>query len=219
MQICQPTYNFFFIIVDIVVQTTTKMINTGKQFVQLNANHNVNDSEDFDSEKSFSLYELNENDTNTFDEKSYIKSILENQIRDLENNNSELSDYERAVLNKYMNDIDMNSDICDLHHVQQKFPVHQLNDSLTTFPTKEEEEVIARNSSVTDKSLVASENILLHSADKPTILNQTQVVNNKRNNVSNNRNARSVLRRQFSIWVGVTSCLWGLLLYLDKTYF
>lgn len=190
------------------------MINTGRHFVELNANDNVNNSDDFDSEKSFSLYELNE--LNTFDEKTYIKSILENQIRDLENNNSELSDYERAVLNKYMKDIDVNDDICD-SHLQQKFPVQQLSDSLTTFPTKEE--MIARNASVTDKSLVAPENNILHSADKSTILNQTQVVTNKRNNVSNNRNARSVLRRQFSLWVGVTSCLWGLLLYLDKTYF
>lgn len=209
---------FFFVIVDIVVQTTTKMINTGRHFVQLNANDsNVNDSDDFDSEKSFSLYELNDYNTNTFDEKNYIKSILENQIRDLENNNSELSDYERAVLNKYMKDIDTDTVMCD-SRIQQKFPVQQLNDSLTTFPTKEEE-MIARNSSVTEKSLVTPENNLLHSADKPTKLNQTQVVNNKRNNVSNNRNARSVLRRQFSLWVGVTSCLWGLLLYLDKTYF
>lgn len=216
-KLCQPTNISFFVIVDIVVQTTTKMINTGRQFVELNASRNVNDSEDFDSEQSFSLYELNENSTNTFDEKSYIKSILESQIRDLENNNSELSDYERAVLNKYMNDIDTNNDICD-SSTQPKFPVQQSNDSLTTFPTNEDE-MIARNSSVTDKSLVASENVVLHSADKSTILNQTQVVNNKRNNVSKNRNARSVLRRQFSIWVGVTSCLWGLLLYLDKTYF
>lgn len=220
MQICKPTY-IFFIIVDIVVQTTTKNTKTGRHYVRLNANtSNVSDSDDFNSEKSFSLYELseNENDTNTFDEKNYIKSILENQIRDLENNNSELSDYERAVLNKYMNDIDITNDICD-SRLRQKFPVQlQLNDSLTTFPTKEEQ-MIARNSSVTDISLVAPDINLLHSTDKPTICNKTQVVNNKRNNVSNNRNARSVLRRQFSIWVGVTSCLWGLLLYLDKTYF
>ncbi len=196
------------------------MINTGKHFDQLIANHSVHHSDDFDSEQSFGLYELNESNTNTFDEKSYIKSILENQIRDLENNNSELSDYERAVLNKYMNDIDMNCDVMCESRIQQKFPIQQTNDSLTTFPTKEEE-MIARNSSATDDKLsVASENNdKIHSADKPTILNQTQVVNNKRNNVSNHRNARSVLRRQFSIWVGVTSCLWGLLLYLDKTYF
>lgn len=190
------------------------MNNMGRHFEQLNANHsNVNDSDDLDN-----LNELSEYNTNTFDEKSYIKSILENQIHDLENNNSELSDYERAVLNKYMKDIDINNDMCDSRK-HRKFPVQQSNDNkyLTTFPTKEE--MIARNSSVTDKSLVAPENNILPSADKPTILNQTQVVNNKRNNVSNNRNARSVLRRQFSIWVGVTSCLWGLLLYLDKTYF
>lgn len=32
-------------------------------------------------------------------------------------------------------------------------------------------------------------------------------------------NNRSALRKNFSIWVGVTSCVWGLLLYLDKSYF
>lgn len=167
------------------------------------------------------MYDRSESETNTFDEKSYIKSILENQIRDVENNNSELSDYERAVLNKYMNDIEMNSnDVCDNTCMHQTFPVQQSIDSLTTFPTNEEEqEMIARNSSATEQASVASEINNLHSADKSTMLNQTQVVNNKRNNVSNTRNARSVLRRQFSIWVGVTSCLWGLLLYLDKTYF
>lgn len=36
------------------------------------------------------------------------------------------------------------------------------------------------------------------------------------NNYNNNRGA---LRRNVSIWVGVTSCVWGLLLYLDKSYF
>lgn len=212
-------YFFFsFVIVDIVVQPTAKMINTGKEFVQLNANDsNVYDSDDSD-EKSFRLYDTNDPNANTFDEKNYIKSILENQIRDLENNNSELSDYERAVLNKYMNDIDMNNDMCDTR-TQQTFPVQQSNDSLTTFPTKDEEMIALKSSVTDDQSLVARENNKLHSADKTTILNQTQVVNSKRNNVSNNRNARSVLRRQFSLWVGVTSCLWGLLLYLDKTYF
>lgn len=30
---------------------------------------------------------------------------------------------------------------------------------------------------------------------------------------------RSMMRKTFSIWVGVTSCVWGLLLYLDKSYF
>lgn len=200
------------------------MINTGKQFVQLNANRNVIDSDDFDNESEISLCpyddELNESSVaNTFDENNYIKSILENQIRDLENINAELSDYERAVLNKYLNDIDMSSDV--LHH--QTFPLQQTNDSITTFPTKNDDEMIARNSSATDTSeyaSVAPENDKLHSPDDhTTVSSQTQVVNNKRNNVHSNRNARSVLRRQFSIWVGVTSCLWGLLLYLDKTYF
>lgn len=31
-------------------------------------------------------------------------------------------------------------------------------------------------------------------------------------------NNRSALRKNFSIWVGVTSCVWGLLLYLEKSY-
>lgn len=30
---------------------------------------------------------------------------------------------------------------------------------------------------------------------------------------------RSAMRKSFSIWVGVTSCVWGLLLYLDRSYF
>lgn len=30
---------------------------------------------------------------------------------------------------------------------------------------------------------------------------------------------RSAMRKSFTIWVGVTSCVWGLLLYLDKSYF
>lgn len=32
-------------------------------------------------------------------------------------------------------------------------------------------------------------------------------------------NRRSMMRKSFSIWVGVTSCVWGLLLYLDKSFF
>lgn len=34
----------------------------------------------------------------------------------------------------------------------------------------------------------------------------------------NQPNNRSALRKNFSIWVGVTSCVWGLLLYLEKSY-
>lgn len=211
------------------------MNNTANHCVQLNANHSVNDSDDIDSEKSIGLCELSDLDANTFDEKSYIKRILESQICDMENNNSELSDYEQAVLNKYLNEVvdqgdddnddddndDDGDDVCESHSTtHQTFPLQQLNASLTTFPTKDDE-MIARHSFATDRS-VACETDNVHSIDKPSsVLNQTQVVNNKRNNVSNNnhRTARNVLRRQFSIWVGVTSCLWGLLLYLDKTYF
>jgi hypothetical protein len=34
----------------------------------------------------------------------------------------------------------------------------------------------------------------------------------------NNRNHRKAVRKNFSLWIGVTSCVWGLLLLLMKNY-
>lgn len=34
----------------------------------------------------------------------------------------------------------------------------------------------------------------------------------------NNRNHRQTVRKNFSLWIGVTSCVWGLLLLLMKNY-
>lgn len=46
--------------------------------------------------------------------------------------------------------------------------------------------------------------------------NNNHLINTR--NINERRNRDREIRRNFSMWVGVTSCVWGLLLYFAKTY-
>lgn len=54
-----------------------------------------------------------------------------------------------------------------------------------------------------------SKNALRASTSNVMIYSQTSV---------NNRNHRKAVKKNFSLWIGVTSCVWGILLYLLKNY-
>lgn len=211
-----------------------------------------------------------DNDNTPFDEEANIQSILENQIEDLDNNNSEMSEFERDILAKYMkqfetekniNNVTMIIDDHQIVHYENiyrdksptlgRFPVRQITppklcdkDDFLSFPLNNEVFVVSKSqinnesecelpTSSSLSSSLTSATIHQHSAsttsidtlfastqvaliDRNSNQNNNRIINQSNNPNNNNRNA---LRRNFSIWVGVTSCVWGLLLYFDKAYF
>lgn len=183
-----------------------------------------------------------------FDEDAYIKSILAgHQIDDIDNNNSEeLSEFEKDILNKYMREFDAEcriNDACDTEAATKtldRFPVSEPMHSTTGgFPIKGGDVVVVRPTSTSPtpppiQSTSQTESIFSdqlsgeYRGERPSTQvvfhNSQRTLNNSniRHNINlnnNHNNNRGALRRNFSIWVGVTSCVWGLLLYLDKSYF
>lgn len=183
-----------------------------------------------------------------FDEDAYIKSILaDHQIDDIDNNNSEeLSEFEKDILNKYMREFEAECRTNDAIGTEaatkplDRFPVAEPTHSTTGgFPIKGGDVVVVRPTSASPipppiQSTSQAESVFSdqmsgeYRGERPS----TQVVfHNSQRNLNNsnirhiinlnhnNNNNRGALRRNFSIWVGVTSCVWGLLLYLDKSYF
>jgi hypothetical protein len=62
--------------------------------------------------------------------------------------------------------------------------------------------------------------MLQPSTSRTTVVNDVDVVvsSHYKSTRDNNRNHRKAVRKNFSLWIGVTSCVWGLLLLLMKNY-
>lgn len=238
-------------------------------YLNLSNTININDNDDDDDNYNFDsmhhnvkekfvidLLDTEEKDINVndliFDEDAYIRSILENQknqIDDIDNNNTELSEFEKDILAKYMNEFECEKrpvviderPLSTCSPVLNRFPVKESNENRTTFPIKFDQIVqsqqnnelqstniesntldevsLLSTASSSSSSLSSSPSPPINVDDENLINSSTQVAFSQRNCTSNSRNIRNVLRRNFSIWVGVTSCVWGLLLYIDKNYF
>lgn len=209
----------------------------------------TDDVKDFHQEKFVcELLDDRSEKNEAFDEDAYIKSILAgHQIDDIDNNNSEeLSEFERDILNKYMREFDAECRTNDGTEAATKtldrFPVSEPTHSTTGgFPIKGGDVVVVRPTSASPipppiQSTSQAESVFsdqmsgAYRGERPSTqvvfhnrqrnLNNSNIRHNiNLNNNHNNNNNRGALRRNFSIWVGVTSCVWGLLLYLDKSYF
>lgn len=202
--------------------------------------HHNDDEEEYQEKYECELLADSSEKHLSFDEDAYIKSIMDQQnITEDDNNNSELSEFEKNILNKYLKEFE-ESEQMYLHKSRNeeddekpldRFPVHlQSQTTESSFPTKccdvmpvqqsgkknnDNEE--ASTSCTT--STTSNYNYYDRSSTQVVFQNNNSRNFNNINNRSNNNNNRRALRRNFSIWVGVTSCVWGLLLYLDKSYF
>lgn len=173
----------------------------------------------------------------------------------LENLDIELTEYEKLIMNKYLqemqqplclSDIEYDEDqsasikttcivsepLCDdhLHAVTPtRFP---LNDPIAYepdhFPTKDQKYSFANSTTKCPSrdNLPSNTNSDRTSSSTATAMRPVQSsgastddVRNCRKANRNQPNHRNALRKNFSIWVGVTSCVWGLLLYMEKNYF
>lgn len=183
----------------------------------------------------------------------------------LENLDIELTEYEKLIMNKYLQEMQHttipNSPQCDEEaqpkdistpvsismtilsdedtSIMTQFPVKEHHDS-NCFPTKYRSQSALKNQTEQHND-VPSPTMLPTSSEIHVVCSSsasssesrvdrsfvgaTGEVRNYRATARNfNRNQhqpnnRNGLRKNFSIWVGVTSCVWGLLLYLDKSYF
>lgn len=179
----------------------------------------------------------------------------------LENLDIELTEYEKLIMNKYLQEMQQPNSSSDVDHnendqddmkkfvsdepcssklVLTRFPVNDpIKYEHEYFPVKDQQYSFASNASNCGQHRPAhnlSSNHISSDATTSTTASTTTAIYaitscgstgevrncrtlNARNVNRNQPNNRSALRKNFSIWVGVTSCVWGLLLYLEKSYF
>lgn len=130
-------------------------------------------------------------------------------------NNNELNN---NIINNNDNDFGLSASIdssvittISSVHPHQDQSHHYSKPSLTRLLTTENQEDINNNSS-NDKN-ISRTNSTGSKRDK----NNNNNNNSTSSNISSNR-LRVILRNNYPIWIGITSCVWGLIIYLMKSY-
>lgn len=112
----------------------------------------------------------------------------------------------------------LSSSSSSLHPHQDQSPHHHSKSSLTNVlrATEKQDEDINNNNSCYDKNL------------KDNKISRTNSTGSERDNSKNKKSTTSsnyssnrlgvILRNNYPIWIGITSCVWGLIIYLMKSY-
>lgn len=187
-----------------------------------------------------------------FDEESYISNILNNEIHKYEDSNnnensSELTDFEKQILAKYMNQLDTNEespegnpDSDPNRDSREQSATYSDHTAISNYSQNSsqsadscffsEEQRLTRDNTIDDDHTDIGSRHISSASNRNRTRNRRksdgQLANSdgasSRGNPDENgrlqgRNQRR-FKRNLSVWVGVTSCVWGLLLYFVRSY-
>lgn len=154
-----------------------------------------------------------------------VNVLLETKCNDLKGNKNDNDDKEDD--NDLCNTNIINHDVVQKVMITQTLPessvadVNSSSQNLHISPHESDSGVMLANSSdalntpSTSTSITTSTIINNNTTTTSTAAPQSQIINNY---INNYRNRNREIRRNFSVWVGITSCVWGILLYLVKSY-
>lgn len=153
-----------------------------------------------------------------------VNVLLETKGNDLKGNKYDNDDKEDD--NGPCNTNIINHDVVQKVMITQTLPestvadVNSSSQNLHISPHESDSEVMLANSSDAPNTPSTSTSIttstcINNNNTTSTAAPQSQIINNY---INNYRNRNREIRRNFSVWVGITSCVWGILLYLVKSY-
>jgi hypothetical protein len=147
------------------------------------------------------------------DDSCLLRTILESgraEAEDMRPDGNELTDFEKEVLRKYIGEIDLELDLMP-DSLEKRLLADDNNNDIPA--SVGEMEAATSDSTLSDVSLPDCRSEA--SSSLPPM---------RRNSIATDRpsprqrNTRVQRRSNLSVWVGVTSCVWGILLYLVRTY-
>lgn len=197
---------------------------------------------EFDEKFTIEVYDDDDNDDDVndlmdFDDKEFIDSIMK---REKENNNlyeneenicteTELTDYEKEIYDKYMKEYQEKETNVNNNNIEMVIEnnINNNNNNITNDDnnnnnnTIENDSILLQSASTSSfSSAVGTSDVRINSLSHQ-LSNNNNFINNNNNNLNrdnSNSHRNRDIRRNLSVWVGVTSCVWGLLLYFVKSY-
>jgi hypothetical protein len=166
--------------------------------------------------------------------------IYENVLMISQNSSSNIDNVNESTTSTTIKN-EMSSNECDDNDLRKEIEDEILkkflcndddddDDALTSSKYSKDDDVV---SSHNDKCEMQPQLLLVHD-DKTTSATVTVaasanvdenvvdfggVLLKKNSKISNSKNIRKTVRKNFSLWIGVTSCVWGLLLLFVKNYY
>lgn len=194
---------------------------------------------EFDEKFTIEVYDDNDddddniNDLMDFDDKEFIESIMKrekenNNLYENENENStetELTDFEKEILDKYMKEYQEKENNVNNNNIEMVIEnnINNNNNNIITNDDNnnnnnniENDTILLQSASTSSFSSAGTSDVRINSLSHQLSNNNNNNNNLNRDNSNSHRNRD--IRRNLSVWVGVTSCVWGLLLYFVKSY-
>lgn len=190
---------------------------------------------EFDEKFTIEVYDDNDDDDDDlmdFNDKEFIQKIMkrenenlyenenENETETEYNNNcssTELTDFEKEILEKYMKEYQENNNEMVIEHNNNNNNNIIINDDNNNNNNNENDTISLQSASTSSFSSAETSDVRINSLSHQLSNNNNNNSNNF-NRVNSNSHRNRDIRRNLSVWVGVTSCVWGLLLYFVKSY-
>jgi hypothetical protein len=204
---------------------------------QYQRNHNDFVRKRNDHDEKF-IAEINtDDDYDSSDDSCLLKTILENNQKfcdDINNDassneyrgNNELTDFEKEVLRKYIGEIDLEMELMP-PSLEKVLLSDDNNNDIPTCVADLDGELIVDVVAGTEETYnhyptnECSSSMLAAPVAEPRTdgASSSSVRRDSRTDRGNPRQRTRVQRRNnLSVWVGVTTCVWGILLYFVRTY-